>query len=1191
MFITRRKLGVALWCCAWVVLTALPTVAENEDSQAVQLLLKAQLQFQNMDYLSARKTLWKAYAQREGLSDPQRKLLADRLGEVDHAIQQQVIARALHKTAHQAAEAGDWQLARDAYAKVADCPYLPMETRSSAKAELAKAEMKLAEQLATEGPDALDAKPMNVIASPPPPGEPAGTQAPAEPASADVSEAVQPVEPQPLDLNEDVAPLSEEVAAAKDDSTFTAPEPIEEPPAEAPTASVDTETEEVVVAGAPSQPSPITSEPLAQAAPAGAIAEIEPVGAKASGENDGGEIVEAQQLTVEEPAPISEHDQPAGITPAPQSDGPALAGEMPTGQQARQIKVEMLLSEGRAALNQNQPEKAVDYFSQAQQLDPDNPMIVRELNNARMLTAQPADAGILSDYRRQQRIAKQIAEHDFTQALDRSNELMAQPADAETFDAAEQAAQSAQNVLQNNKRLFPTTEYREKLAKVDDQLKWIREKRETYNRKKVLQTMQEIEQANLKRQEQMKVRRQQKVAELTARAHALRRDRKYQQALEVIRQIVQIDPNNPWAKDSRIWLEQHILLQQQKRFNDKGNTELAKLAADIRATEIPWYDLVRYSRDWKDLTARRMRFSAGVAAETDENRRVRQKLDSTIGQVRLVDVKFEEAVTYLREVSGASFYVNWGALEVDNPDIRNQQVNVVLDNVSVETVLEKILAEAGGGILQLGYVIDKGVVNISTQEKLSIEVYPRVYDIRDLLTRIPNFVGPRVQLSAIGELDVGGDSSTSGSSSSSGGEGIWDDEGDDDTDSGREGESMTKQEMVQLVQTMISTTIDRDSWYPNGNASINELNGQLIITQTAKNHRLVQELIAKMREARTIQISIEARFITVNTGFLSQIGVDLDFYFNIGSEIGGPDTTNPLTGGAFATGPQGSTTDPYTGASVPLRRISAWNQAGNNADASLRKMSPISVGQGSSAFANVFNQSTNVPNGIGSLVTAPAMSIAGTFLDDLQVDFLIQATQAHSATRTLTAPRVTLFNGQRAYVSIATQQAYISGVEPIVSENAVALQPIINYAPTGTMLDVDATVSHDRRYVTMTVRPQIVTLNANIREVPVISGGSFISIGLPNITLQDIQTTVSVPDGGTLLIGGQKLSGEVEREMGVPVISKLPVINRAFTNKGKLRDEQTLLILIKPQIIIQDEVEEQPERRVEEPTFSTRFGG
>ncbi|HUU60494.1 MAG TPA: hypothetical protein VMZ50_13220, partial [Phycisphaerae bacterium] len=76
------------------------------------------------------------------------------------------------------------------------------------------------------------------------------------------------------------------------------------------------------------------------------------------------------------------------------------------------------------------------------------------------------------------------------------------------------------------------------------------------------------------------------------------------------------------------------------------------------------------------------------------------------------------------------------------------------------------------------------------------------------------------------------------------------------------------------------------------------------------------------------------------------------------------------------------------------------------------------------------------------------------------------------------------------------------------------------------------------------------------------------------ISMQRMQSTVSVPDGGTLLLGGLKASGHIEREKGVPLISKIPILNRLSTNRGRVRDESTLLILIKPKIIIQREEEE-----------------
>ena len=71
-----------------------------------------------------------------------------------------------------------------------------------------------------------------------------------------------------------------------------------------------------------------------------------------------------------------------------------------------------------------------------------------------------------------------------------------------------------------------------------------------------------------------------------------------------------------------------------------------------------------------------------------------------------------------------------------------------------------------------------------------------------------------------------------------------------------------------------------------------------------------------------------------------------------------------------------------------------------------------------------------------------------------------------------------------------------------------------------------------------------------------------------------MQTTVSIPDQGTLLLGGQRLITEQEVETGVPVLSKIPFLNRFFTNRLQIKEEQTLLILVKPTVIIQSEQEE-----------------
>ena len=95
------------------------------------------------------------------------------------------------------------------------------------------------------------------------------------------------------------------------------------------------------------------------------------------------------------------------------------------------------------------------------------------------------------------------------------------------------------------------------------------------------------------------------------------------------------------------------------------------------------------------------------------------------------------------------------------------------------------------------------------------------------------------------------------------------------------------------------------------------------------------------------------------------------------------------------------------------------------------------------------------------------------------------------------------------------------------------------------MLDVQATVSADRKYVTMTLRPQLAqllnlfvfnfqaagsTTAGGIFAGPVVSTAASGFLQEPELQITEVRTTVSVPDGGTLLLGGQTLAGEIEKK-------------------------------------------------------------
>ena len=71
-----------------------------------------------------------------------------------------------------------------------------------------------------------------------------------------------------------------------------------------------------------------------------------------------------------------------------------------------------------------------------------------------------------------------------------------------------------------------------------------------------------------------------------------------------------------------------------------------------------------------------------------------------------------------------------------------------------------------------------------------------------------------------------------------------------------------------------------------------------------------------------------------------------------------------------------------------------------------------------------------------------------------------------------------------------------------------------------------------------------------------------------------VLTTVSVPDGGTVLLGGVKRLREGRNMAGVPILNKVPYISRLFKNTGVGRETESLMLMVTPRIIIQEEEEE-----------------
>ncbi len=763
----------------------------------------------------------------------------------------------------------------------------------------------------------------------------------------------------------------------------------------------------------------------------------------------------------------------------------------------------------------------------------------------------------------------------------------------ERFEEARQALHRARQVVQSSRQFAdPISKYESLRGEFESLESWVADKERVFNEQRVAEIRREIEERRSKRLEQQEENRRREVNTLMKQARQHYKDDEFEDAIRVLHQVTIIDPKYKearWLMDD--WQDMHQY-RTQREIRDEMYNEQQKVLIDIERSKIPWWQDLRYPKNWLEIINRPERNRPGFSTRDSL---LYGALDKSI-PVDFDRVPFDEVIERLVDAHQINMTVNWADLDTANVN-RKMPIELSLPNeITLKKVITEVLGQVGGGTVDVGFEVADGVITIATQRYLDRHTYPAVYDINDLLLEVPNFNdAPQTNLTELNRelakqramMDR-----------------PWrygdDDDDEPEFDAGRE-------RRVDQIIDMIQQNISPESWRETGGSigTIKEINGQLVVTQNSAVHGQIGDLLGKLREQRAIQIAVEARFLTVSSHYLEDLGLDLDVVFNAGNagydylatgSADNPIASDPATGGRLLLprsfsrlGFRPSTPDlgtgfddtgsfsirqPYQDPALVPGRIGGTGSM----------MTPIPTQSNVAGYTDVSRIAHDIPGTFAGNTIGPALNIMGSFLDNIQVDFMLRATQADSRSSVLTAPRLVLFNGQRSWVAVTVQTNFVSQLIPQVNIGAAAQLPETGVINAGAVLDVQAAVTADKRYVTMTLRPGVTRLN-QLTTFQTSGGGTAgdAFLQLPELSTQLIKTTVSVPDGGTLLIGGQKLAAETEIEAGVPVLSKIPILKRAYSSRSTVKDEQTLLILIKPRIFIQSEQEE-----LAFPSFSNR---
>ncbi len=169
----------------------------------------------------------------------------------------------------------------------------------------------------------------------------------------------------------------------------------------------------------------------------------------------------------------------------------------------------------------------------------------------------------------------------------------------------------------------------------------------------------------------------------------------------------------------------------------------------------------------------------------------------------------------------------------------------------------------------------------------------------------------------------------------------------------------------------------------------------------------------------------------------------------------------------------------------------------------------------------------------------------------------IRALQQVSDTKILSSPQILVTNNEEAKIHIGDTVPYIVATTNGTGENAITSDDV-RFVDVGLKLDVIPTINDDGM-VTMKLTPEISEVVATIKSAE----GSTI----PQVNKTEVETSVMVKDGQTIVMAGLRNQDKVHTKKGIPGLMDLPLIGGAFSRTTDTLTNTEIVILITPHIV------------------------
>lgn len=199
---------------------------------------------------------------------------------------------------------------------------------------------------------------------------------------------------------------------------------------------------------------------------------------------------------------------------------------------------------------------------------------------------------------------------------------------------------------------------------------------------------------------------------------------------------------------------------------------------------------------------------------------------------------------------------------------------------------------------------------------------------------------------------------------------------------------------------------------------------------------------------------------------------------------------------------------------------------------------------------------TGLMGAVKAVPIAQGLTVYGKLSD--QLNAYLSALESNDRVKVLARPTIYTQNDRKAVIKTGERIAIPTSTYTPYTTGTTGLASSISYEDVVLQIEVLPLINSDDQ-ITLSI------IQVNDDQGDLMDVGN--SIKVPSIITQELATTVVVPNGGTVLLGGLISEDDSKTRSGIPRFVALPLVGPLFGNTGRKEKRQELLVFIQPRII------------------------